>query len=211
LRLAHWGLEPGRRGLRLARWERGLGRRGPAPARRGSRPDQSPAVPRRHLLLRRPPCCRAWPAPLWAGRRRSRTRRTRRTGPTWPSRTAGRAWRAPVAAAPPAQRPGCWQQRRSSSRRRRRSQRPPTCDRPGRSASPSPPPVIPCGRAGQQHRCLRPARAGYFLVLTVLVDLVSSAISSASSTFFFSCTVPVAGSTTSTTLASSLAVSSLPD
>src|SRR5690242_12604784 len=53
--------------------------------------------------------------------------------------------------------------------------------------------------------------SGYFLVLTVLVDLVSSAISSASSTFFFSRTVPDAASTTSTTLASSLAVPSLPD
>jgi hypothetical protein len=50
-----------------------------------------------------------------------------------------------------------------------------------------------------------------FLTRTVLVDLVSKAISSTSSTFFFSLTVPVSTSTTSTTLASSLAVSSLPD
>src|SRR5215469_9676043 len=69
---------------------------------------------------------------------------------------------------------------------------------------------LPAAALGQQPRCPRPA-GRYFLVLTVLVDLVSSAISSASSTFFFSCTVPVAGSITSTTLASSLAVSSLPD
>ena len=57
----------------------------------------------------------------------------------------------------------------------------------------------------------RHGRLAYFRVRTVLVDLVSSAISSASSTFFLSRTVPVAASTTSTTLASSLAVSSLPD
>ena len=50
-----------------------------------------------------------------------------------------------------------------------------------------------------------------FFTRTVLVDLVSSAISSTSSTFCFSLTVPVSESTTSTTLASSLAVSSFPD
>src|ERR1700730_10985978 len=62
------------------------------------------------------------------------------------------------------------------------------------------------------HPCLRrPSLLGYFLVLTVLVDLVSSAISTASSTFFLSRPVPGAAATTSTTLASSLAVSSLPD
>jgi hypothetical protein len=53
--------------------------------------------------------------------------------------------------------------------------------------------------------------ARYFLVLMVLTDLVSSVISSASATFFLRRTVPVAASTTSTTLARSLAVSSFPD
>jgi len=56
-----------------------------------------------------------------------------------------------------------------------------------------------------------PCDVRYFLARTVLVDLVSRAISSASSTCFFSRTVPVSTSMTSTTLASSLAVSSLPD
>src|SRR5713101_877441 len=49
-----------------------------------------------------------------------------------------------------------------------------------------------------------------FVTRTVLVDRVSNAISSTSSTFFLSRTVPVAASSTSTTLERSLAVSSLP-
>ncbi len=49
-----------------------------------------------------------------------------------------------------------------------------------------------------------------FLTRTVLVDLVSRAISSSAATFFFSRTVPVASSTTSTTFDSRRAVSSLP-
>ena len=51
----------------------------------------------------------------------------------------------------------------------------------------------------------------HFLARTVLVDLVSRVISSASVTCWRSRTFPVCASTTSTTLASSLAVSSLPD
>ncbi len=52
---------------------------------------------------------------------------------------------------------------------------------------------------------------GHFFTRTVLVDRVSSVISSASSTFAFSRTVPVAASTTSTTFASSFAVSAFPE
>src|SRR5262249_52698264 len=49
-----------------------------------------------------------------------------------------------------------------------------------------------------------------FLTRTVLVALVASAIPSAAWPFSFSRTVPAASSTTSTTLASNRAVSSLP-
>ncbi len=51
----------------------------------------------------------------------------------------------------------------------------------------------------------------YFFTRTVLVDRVSRVISSASVTFAFSRTVPVAASTTSTTFASSFAVSAFPE
>src|SRR5580692_85996 len=72
--------------------------------------------------------------------------------------------------------------------------------------------VMPAGT--DRHRCLLDTllfAGGYFLARTVLVDRVSRAISSASSTCLRSRTVPVSTSMTSTTLASSLAVSSLPD
>jgi hypothetical protein len=58
--------------------------------------------------------------------------------------------------------------------------------------------------ASEPHPAALPTR-------TVLVDRVSSAISSASSTLAFSRTVPVAGSSMSTTRLSSSATAPLPD
>ncbi len=77
-------------------------------------------------------------------------------------------------------------------------------------ASPSPFPVV-SDRISPTPRGQARLLADHFFTRTVLVDRVSSVISSASSTFVFSRTVPVAASTTSTTFASSFAVSALPE
>jgi len=98
-------------------------------------PDRSLAARRRHLQPCHPHTRRAQPSlprrPPGPRQYRSQTHRPRRTGLPWPSRIVGRAWRAPVAAAPaawqPEASPECWPNRRSSLRRRRRSHCSPTC------------------------------------------------------------------------------------
>ena len=80
--------------------------------------------------------------------------------------------------------------------------------RAGRHVGASPSPLRPDGRFAW---CFCGHRAGYFFTRTVFVDRVSRVISSASATFAFSRTVPVAASTTSTTFASSFAVSAFPE
>lgn len=120
-------------------------------------------------------------------------------------------------------------------RRPRTSRRNPTGVRSGRSAcrrfplsfpASRPVPVAATGRCGRLPTGSPVGEPGscaavfpgvscsvssYFFTRTVLVDRVSRVISSASVTFAFSRTVPVAASTTSTTFASSFAVSAFPE
>ncbi|SFN46649.1 hypothetical protein SAMN04487980_102137 [Streptomyces sp. cf124] len=120
-------------------------------------------------------------------------------------------------------------------RRPRTSRRNPTGVRSGRSAcrrfplsfpASRPVPVAATGRCGrlpagspvgEPGSCaavfpgVSCSVSGYFFTRTVFVDRVSRVISSASVTFAFSRTVPVAASTTSTTFASSFAVSAFPE
>lgn len=120
-------------------------------------------------------------------------------------------------------------------RRPRTSRRNPTGVRSGRSAcrrfplsfpASRPVPVAATGRCGrvptgspvgEPGSCaavfpgVSSSVSSYFFTRTVFVDRVSRVISSASVTFAFSRTVPVAASTTSTTFASSFAVSAFPE
>lgn len=95
-------------------------------------------------------------------------------------------------------------------RRPRTSRRNPTGVRSGRSACRRFP-LSFSGRCDRVSPVPRGNRARYFFTRTVFVDRVSRVISSASSTLAFNRTVPATASTTSTTFASSFAVSALPD
>ncbi len=146
------------------------------------------------------------------------------------SRAAGNRNRRPEAAVEAA---GV-RHRPYGDRRPRTSRRNPTGVRSGRSAcrrfplsfpASRPVPVAATGRCGRfrpdprwgsQALCSGVSgcfqfACSYFFTRTVFVDRVSRVISSASVTFAFSRTVPVAASTTSTTFASSFAVSAFPE
>jgi len=176
----------------------------------------------------RPGCTRS---PCWSGSSTGTPRRTARR-PHGACGTAGRALRRadraawPGAAGSRTPRPGAAAEgagarnRPCGDRRPRTSRRNPTDVRSGRSACRR----FPLSLSGRddrvsptprgQARCfsvLQMIVLRHFFTRTVFVDRVSRVISSASSTFAFSRTVPVAASTTSTTFASSFAVSAFPE